>query len=33
FMVIIGTVVLQSATARPVAKALGVAEPSPRGFY
>ena len=32
FMVIIGTVVLQSATARPVAKALGVAEPAPRGF-
>ncbi|WP_117233300.1 cation:proton antiporter [Vibrio maerlii] len=32
FMVIIGTVVLQSATARPVAGLLGVAEPSPRGF-
>ncbi len=32
FMVIIGTVVLQSATARPMAKALGVAEPAPRGF-
>ncbi|MBR9787564.1 MAG: sodium:proton antiporter [Vibrionaceae bacterium] len=32
FMVIIGTVVLQSATARPVAIALGVAEPAPRGF-
>lgn len=32
FMVIIGTVVLQSATARPVARLLGVAEPSPRGF-
>ncbi|MCG3865171.1 MULTISPECIES: sodium:proton antiporter [unclassified Photobacterium] len=32
FMVIIGTVVLQSLTARPVAKLLGVAEPSPKGF-
>ncbi|HBC3855673.1 TPA: sodium:proton antiporter [Vibrio parahaemolyticus] len=32
FMVIIGTVVLQSATARPMAVALGVAEPAPRGF-
>lgn len=32
FMVIIGTVVLQSATARPVAVALGVAESAPRGF-
>ncbi|MCL9773760.1 cation:proton antiporter [Vibrio methylphosphonaticus] len=32
FMVIIGTVVLQSATARPVAGFLGVAEPAPRGF-
>ncbi|MBE4514211.1 sodium:proton antiporter [Vibrio parahaemolyticus] len=32
FMVIIGTVVLQSATARPMAIALGVAEPTPRGF-
>lgn len=32
FMVIIGTVVLQSATARPVAIALGVAEPAPKGF-
>jgi NhaP-type Na+/H+ or K+/H+ antiporter len=32
FMVIIGTVVLQSATARPVALTLGVAEPAPRGF-
>ncbi len=32
FMVIIGTVVLQSATARPMAIALGVAEPAPRGF-
>ncbi|CAE6932211.1 Belongs to the monovalent cation proton antiporter 2 (CPA2) transporter (TC 2.A.37) family [Vibrio sp. B1FLJ16] len=32
FMVIIGTVVLQSVTARPVAVALGVAESAPRGF-
>ncbi|HAS6440584.1 TPA: sodium:proton antiporter [Vibrio parahaemolyticus] len=32
FMVIIGTVVLQSATARPMAISLGVAEPAPRGF-
>jgi NhaP-type Na+/H+ or K+/H+ antiporter len=32
FAMIIGTVVLQSATARLVAKGLGVAEPSPRGF-
>ncbi|GAD90304.1 putative CPA1 family transporter [Vibrio halioticoli NBRC 102217] len=32
FMVIIGTVVLQSATARPLANFLGVAERSPRGF-
>lgn len=32
FSVIIGTVVLQSATARLVAKWLGVSEPSPRGF-
>lgn len=32
FMVIIGTVVLQSVTARPVALALGVAESAPRGF-
>ena len=32
FLVIIGTVVLQSATARPLAQALKVAEPSPRGF-
>ncbi|TOG60288.1 cation:proton antiporter [Vibrio parahaemolyticus] len=32
FMVIIGTVVLQSATARPMAIVLGVAEPAPRGF-
>ncbi|HIJ90448.1 MAG TPA: sodium:proton antiporter [Deltaproteobacteria bacterium] len=32
FSVIIGTVVLQSATARFIAKKLGVAEPEPRGF-
>lgn len=32
FMVIIGTVVLQSATARPIALALDVAEPAPKGF-
>lgn len=32
FLVIIGTVVLQSATARPLAKLLGVAEPVPTGF-
>ncbi|HIF9108413.1 TPA: cation:proton antiporter [Photobacterium damselae] len=32
FMVIIGTVVLQSISARPMAKLLKVAEPSPRGF-
>lgn len=32
FSVIIGTVVLQSATARFIAKRLGVAEPEPRGF-
>ncbi|WP_068827990.1 cation:proton antiporter [Pseudomonas sp. BMS12] len=32
FLVIIGTVVLQSATARPIARLLKVAEPSPRGF-
>jgi len=32
FMVIVGTVVLQSATARPLAVALGVAEPEPTGF-
>ncbi|CAH0533572.1 K(+)/H(+) antiporter NhaP2 [Vibrio stylophorae] len=32
FMVIIGTVVLQSASARPIAKALHVAEVEPRGF-
>ncbi|MFZ3152714.1 cation:proton antiporter [Pseudomonas sp.] len=32
FLVIIGTVVLQSATARPLAKLLQVAEPAPSGF-
>uniref|UniRef100_UPI003F58979A hypothetical protein n=1 Tax=Vibrio cholerae TaxID=666 RepID=UPI003F58979A len=32
FMVIIGTVVLQSATARPMALALKVSEPAPKGF-
>lgn len=32
FMVIIGTVLLQSATARPIAKWLKVAEPEPKGF-
>ena len=32
FMVIIGTVVLQSLTTRPIARLLGVAEPSPKGF-
>ncbi|MCB1875263.1 MAG: sodium:proton antiporter [Chromatiales bacterium] len=32
FMVIIGTVVLQSATAGPLARRLGVAEPEPMGF-
>lgn len=32
FMVIIGTVFLQSITARPIALYLQVAEPSPRGF-
>jgi len=32
FSVIIGTVVLQSATARFIAKWIGVAEPDPRGF-
>jgi NhaP-type Na+/H+ or K+/H+ antiporter len=32
FMVIIGTVLLQSATARPIAQILNVAEPEPRGF-
>lgn len=32
FLVIIGTVVLQSATARPFARLLKVAEPEPKGF-
>ncbi|MGO2343235.1 cation:proton antiporter [Vibrio litoralis] len=32
FMVIVGTVVLQSITARPLANALSLSEPSPRGF-
>lgn len=32
FVIIIGTVVLQSATARPLANRLGVAEPEPRGL-
>lgn len=32
FMVIIGTVALQSLTARPLARLLRVAEPAPRGF-
>ena len=32
FLVIIGTVLLQSTTARPLALWLGVAEPDPRGF-
>lgn len=32
FMVIIGTVVLQSATARPIAHWLKVSEPEPKGF-
>ncbi|MBI9082401.1 MAG: sodium:proton antiporter [Desulfobacterales bacterium] len=32
FMVIIGTVLLQSATAGPIAKWLKVAEPEPKGF-
>ncbi|MEZ4598871.1 MAG: sodium:proton antiporter [Syntrophotaleaceae bacterium] len=32
FMVIIGTVLLQSLTARPLALWLGVAEPEPKGF-
>jgi CPA1 family monovalent cation:H+ antiporter len=32
FMVIIGTVLLQSATAGPIARALKVAEPEPKGF-
>ncbi|TAL72086.1 MAG: sodium:proton antiporter [Rhodanobacter sp.] len=31
FIIIIGTVILQSATARPLARWLGVAEPEPRG--
>ncbi len=31
FFIIIGTVVIQSVTARPLAKVLGVAEPEPRG--
>jgi len=32
FAVIVGTVLLQSATSRPLALKLGVAEPEPRGF-
>lgn len=32
FTVIIGTVLLQSATARPIARALQVTDPEPRGF-
>ncbi len=32
FMVIVGTVVLQSLTARPLANLLGVSEPEPKGF-
>lgn len=32
FLVIIGTVLLQSFTARPIANWLGVAEPEPKGF-
>lgn len=32
FMVIIGTVVLQGATARPLARLLGVAEPEAKGY-
>lgn len=32
FFVIIGTVLLQSVTARPIAKALKVADPDPKGF-
>lgn len=32
FAVIMGTVVIQSATARPFARALGVAEPNSRGY-
>ena len=32
FMIIIGTVVIQSASAKPLARLLGVAEPEPRGI-
>ncbi|MFP8965725.1 cation:proton antiporter [Pokkaliibacter sp. CJK22405] len=32
FAIIIGTVVFQSATARPIARYLGVADPEPNGF-
>lgn len=32
FTVVVGTVILQSATARPIARALGVTEPDPVGF-
>lgn len=32
FLIILGTVILQSATSRPLAKYLGVAEPPPNGF-
>ncbi len=32
FLVIIGTVVIQSLTARPIASALGVRDPAPTGF-
>lgn len=32
FAVIMGTVIIQSATARPLARALGVAEPDDRGY-
>lgn len=32
FMVIVGTVILQSATSRPLAKLLNVSEPAPNGF-
>lgn len=32
FIVIMGTVILQGITARPLARVLGVAEPSPRGY-
>ena len=32
FMVIVGTVVLQSITARPLANTLSLSEPSPKGF-